>query len=285
MRKNKIALTCVLALSTAFAVAKPVERIVALDFGALDTVTTLGDGQKIVAAPINNAPEYLNTFFKDNKVANAGGLKQPNLDVVKQVNPDFIVISGRANQYFDELNTIAPTMKYTVSGDDYFAGVQNNVLEIAGQLEKTQEAKVALEALEAKSKALQVANQKSNKKALVLLHNKDNLILSDKSGYAKVIFGLAGVKNAYVREDSERVVVDDAFLNKANPDVIYIVDRSAAIGDEPLKMARFQDKKLAKIKAIKNQKVVYLNPSLWYLSGNGLQSLNLQLDEVSQGMK
>ncbi len=277
-------LVSILALSAAFVTAKPVERVAALDFGAMDTVVALGDAPKIVAAPTNNAPNYLLPVFKSATIVNAGGLKAPDMAALKQAKPDFIVISGRANQYYDELNGMAPTLKYSADAKNYWHSVKSNILTVAAKLEKTDEANRQLQALEQKLQNIQTQTRQSKQKALVLLHNDGKLMLSDKSAYASVVFGLAGVKNAHVRETDERVVVDAAFLKKANPDVIFIVDRSAAIGNAALTKEYWQDKAFSKIKAVKKQQVVTLDSSLWYLSGGGLQSLNLQLDEVAKNI-
>ncbi len=286
MRKNHWAMMGILALSAAFATAKPVDRIVALDFGALDTISSLGDANKVVAAPIDNAPKYLANFFTGQTVENAGGLKMPQIEAIKKTNPDLIIISGRANQFYDELSTIAPTIKYAAQSDDYMDSVRQNIMEVAQKLEKTELANQKIDELHQKIADLKNISARNASKAIILLHNDGKLILSEKSNYANIIFGLAGLGNAAESGGSERVIVDNQFLSKVNPDIIYIVDRSAAIGKTPLNVAAyFQDKNLKKLTAVKNSKVVYLEPTLWYLSGGGLQSLGLQLDEIKSSLK
>ncbi|TBU73472.1 iron ABC transporter substrate-binding protein, partial [Phytopseudomonas daroniae] len=66
----------------------------------------------------------------------------------------------------------------------------------------------------------------------------------------------------------------------ASPDVIFIIDRSAAIGATPLDVATLANSQLASTPAAQAKRIVYLDPPLWYLSGGGLQSLDLQIDQV-----
>ncbi|BBI64593.1 hypothetical protein HSBAA_58990 [Vreelandella sulfidaeris] len=71
-------------------------------------------------------------------------------------------------------------------------------------------------------------------------------------------------------------------ISEINPDVVLVVDRSAAIGDEPAD-ADALTQALSDAGAEKAQ-VVMLTPALWYLSGGGLQSLRLQIEEVSSAL-
>ena len=63
------------------------------------------------------------------------------------------------------------------------------------------------------------------------------------------------------------------------PTHLFVVDRSAAIGDEPLDAEQLsRDLAAAGGQAID---VTVLTPSLWYLSGGGLQSVRLQVEEIA----
>ncbi|MCO6516419.1 MAG: hypothetical protein J6586_07980, partial [Snodgrassella sp.] len=73
-----------------------------------------------------------------------------------------------------------------------------------------------------------------------------------------------------------RIMVDNRFIAQYQPDIVYVIDRSKAIGKTPMRNDYFDDKILQRA----GTKVVYLSADLWYLSGNGLESLNQQIDEV-----
>jgi len=71
-------------------------------------------------------------------------------------------------------------------------------------------------------------------------------------------------------------------LAQMAPDTLLVVDRSAAIGAEPLAPETF---KASLAEAGVSAEVVVLNPGLWYLSGGGLQSVRLQVDEVVNAVR
>lgn len=285
MKKSVLALGCVLGLSvvTAGAEALPVknaQRIVSMDFGALDTLTELGAANKIVALPKDNAPEYM-AQYSTSQYGNTGGMKEPNLAAIKAAKPDVIIMSGRQNAAYDELVKIAPAIRYATDSKKYLESAKDNTLMLGELVGKKAEAEQKWAALEAKIKGIQAQADASSIKATVMLHNGGKLMVSNSS-YAAFIHDVLHVKKADSALGDERVVVDSAYLNKVNPDVIYIVDRSGAIGQPALDVSLFAAKDMQKVKAVKNQKVVVLTPKLWYLSGGGLQSIALQADEVAK---
>ncbi|MBP6346143.1 ABC transporter substrate-binding protein [Neisseriaceae bacterium CLB008] len=285
MRKSVYALGCVLGLSVAAVGAqelpvKDAKRIVAMDFGALDTLAELGAANRVVALPKENGPEYMSVYATD-AYQNTGGMKTPDLAVIKAAKPDVIIMAGRQNAAHDELVKIAPTIRYATDSKKYLASAKDNALMLGELVGKKAEAEQKWAALETKIKGIQAQADASPVKATVMLHNGGKLMVSN-SGYAAFIHDALHVKKADANVGDERVVVDAAYLNKVNPDVIYVIDRSSAIGQAPLDMKLFADKDMKKVKAVKNQKVVVLTPKLWYLSGGGLQSISLQADEVAK---
>jgi iron complex transport system substrate-binding protein len=56
----------------------------------------------------------------------------------------------------------------------------------------------------------------------------------------------------------------------ADPEVIFIINRSAAIGAEPLTTKALHASPLSGTSPGRNGRIVYLDPALWYLSGGGL---------------
>ena len=91
---------------------------------------------------------------------------------------------------------------------------------------------------------------------------------------------MAGVKKADTDTQEKGLSATSAYLELKNPDLIFIVDRSAAIGQTPMDPHHFNKAEFAAVNAVKEGKVIYLTPKLWYLSGQGLQSIERQLDEV-----
>lgn len=85
-------------------------------------------------------------------------------------------------------------------------------------------------------------------------------------------------------EKGKRRVVTSEMIVQANPDVIFIIDRSEAIGAGKLEKTAFEDGAIKSTSAYKNSGIVYLQADLWYLSGGGLDSLTKQIEAVENAL-
>ncbi|WP_077928597.1 ABC transporter substrate-binding protein [Wohlfahrtiimonas populi] len=279
---RKLLLATLLVGSFGSAMADP--KGVVMDFGALDTIEALGGSASVSALPKEFAPEYLEKYkTADYKLS--GDMFKLDMDLIRQENPDFIIISGRQGRSAAELQSIAPVINFSAGNDNYMESVQYNILAVGKAIGKEAEAKAALEKLDAKIKSAQEKSAASKQKAIVVMHNDGNVGLINHSGYATLVHDVAGVKRADEKKHEGRVAADAKYLTEVNPDIIYVVDRSAAIGAKPLDENYFKAKELAEVKAVKDVNVIYLTPKLWYLSGKGLQSIDLQVEEVMTPIK
>lgn len=279
---RKLLLATLLTLSFGTAMADP--KGVVIDFGALDTIDALGASDAVVALPKSNTPEYLSQYNAD-KYQSSGGLKEANFEVIGAAKPDFIVISGRLGKSQDELQKIAPVINFSEGNEDYLASAKANIIKVAKAVGKEAEANEALTKLDAKIKDAAAKNAASPKKAVVVIHNDGKLGVSNSSGYASLIHDVAGVKRADEKKYEGRVAADAKYFTETNPDIIFVVDRSSAIGATPMVADYFEAAEFADVKAVKDGKVVVLTPKLWYLSGKGLQSIELQVDEVTKAVE
>ncbi|GAA5098546.1 ABC transporter substrate-binding protein [Wohlfahrtiimonas larvae] len=278
---RKLLLATLLVGSLGSAMADP--KGVVMDFGALDTIDALGSSEAVIALPQQNAPEYLKQYTAE-KYQNTGGMKEPNIELIRNAKPDFIVISGRQGKFIDELKAIAPVTNFS-GGEDYLGSAQKNIIAVGKVVGKEAEAKAAWDKLDEKLKATATKNAASPKKAVVVMHNDGKIGVANNSGYATLIHEVAGIKRADEKKYEGRVAADAKYFTDTNPDIIFIVDRSAAIGATPMKADYFKAADFANVQAVKDGKVIVLNPKLWYLSGRGLQSIELQVDEVTKAVE
>ncbi|HCM64032.1 MAG TPA: iron ABC transporter substrate-binding protein [Morganella sp. (in: Bacteria)] len=261
-------------------VRKPA-RVVLFDFGVHDTMKQLGLADNVAGLPLSNLPEYLKGQVNSN-VADAGGMKTPDLAKIAELKPDLIVITGRQGKSFDELSKIAPTVNLGTGGDDYLKAAQANIALI-GQLYDID--KKTAEALATLNKTIVQAQEKaakSGKKVLVMLHN-DGKLFPNKQPVVYQVVKAAGVElpvdaNA---EKGKRPQLTPEVVAELNPDVILVIDRSAAIGAGAWDKAAFETDGVKKTNAYKDGKIIVLQPDLWYLSGGGLDSLNRQVQAVA----
>lgn len=261
------------------------QRIVTLNIGSIENLKLIH--ANIVGLPKLALPSYLNEYALNKSIANVGSLVKVDMETIKTLKPDLIIAGGRLSSSYNELSKIAPTIYPNNDYHDPMGALQKD-LEILGKL-FNQEGfyQKEYQKLENKIKRLQSKISKSDEKALVLLHNKGNFSAFGKGSRFGLAFGLLDVKEAAPElETGQRGFrATPEFIEEVNPDIIYIIDRSAAIGDTPLTMDELTDSKIRHTNAYKNGKIVFLDSKVWYLSGTGgLTSINKMIDEIASAM-
>ena len=259
-----------------------------MNYGALDTLDALGKGSIVTATPLSVLPAYLQQY-KNATITDTGNMKEPNLDAIKQAKPQLIIIDGRQASHTEEFTKIAPVINLSVDAKNYLESTKNHINVLANITGTEETANNLIQSLDAKLSKAQSVAQASDKKAIVAIHNDGKMILINASSSAALIHDVLHVKRAVPLAPQKTngigkpkpIFIDNSFISKVKPDVIYVVDRSKAIGQSAMKDDFFNAKVLAKSKT----EVVYLTPDLWYLSGGGAESLDRQIDEVIDALK
>lgn len=264
--------------------AQAEQRIASFDLGSLDTLDALGLSDQVVGVPKSSLPNYLEQYA-EGTYSDIGGLRSPDMEALSESEPSLILYTGRQGDWEDELGEIAPLLNTSLQGDDYLSTFDAHVRELASRLDAEAQAEEALERLhtEIESQREALSNAPST---LVVTHNGGNLMLNQHP----VVHDVLGVKELEMPESvtsekrGERTFtpLSAEAIAKINPDIVLVVDRSAAIGDEPADADSLR--KTLQDAGADNAQVVMLTPALWYLSGGGLQSLALQVEEVAAAL-
>lgn len=253
--------------------------VVSFDWGAADTLAALGLEDHLVGVPHQAAPAYVADLVKGR--ADVGGLKTPDVEAIAGVSPDLILVTGRQSAALEDLEAVAETHDVTLAEGDYFAALSDKVQALAAPYGAEAQASERLAALEAEIEATRAALA-DDLEAVVVTHNAGGYSLRQEP----VIGELLGIDHPDVPASVEPVShgsrtftpLAPADIAAMAPDELFVVDRSAAIGDTPLDVADLQAALAAEGgEAID---VTVLSPGLWYLSGDGLQSVHAQLNEV-----
>lgn len=124
--------------------------------------------------------------------------------------------------------------------------------------------------------------QASGKKALVLLTNDGKVSAYGSGSRFGLVHDALGVaqadKNIKVGVHGQQVTYE--YVAMLNPDIIFVVDRSVAIGRSAKNPNVLNNVLVNKTKAAKNGAIILLDPQVWYLSGGGIISLNKMISEV-----
>ncbi|WP_445478629.1 siderophore ABC transporter substrate-binding protein [Lysinibacillus irui] len=257
------------------------EKVVVFDNGFLDTLDALG--VKPTAVVQDSLPSYLSKF-KDSTYVNAGTLFEPDYEKLSEINPDIIFISGRASAAYAELSKIAPTVYIGVDNKKFLESFEANT-ELAGKIfGKEKEAADAIAAYEAKVEEVKAKATASEEKALVVLGSEGALSAYGSGSRFGVIHDVFGVKAADEKIEASTHGANASFeyVRDTNPDILFVVDRDAVVNEngESGTKAAIENEIVSATNAVKNGKVFYLDPEIWYLSGGGLQSETQKIDDV-----
>ncbi len=256
------------------------QKIVVFDFGTMDTLITLH--HDVAGYPKKSIPTYLQTHQTPQHI-DAGSMKKPDFTLLKQAKPDLIVITGRQGEQYEALSAIAPTIDMSIDATQYLDSFQQNAYLWGQLLDQATQTEAQLDQLMKKINSTQhKIKQQSKQSALVLIHNEGKFIVAHSSANASIIHDVAGFAKADAQISKERKIVDADYLARINPDYIFVIDRSAAIGQAAMQASQLTQ--LAKTATIQPH-IVTLSPDLWYLSGGGIQSLALQLDEINSALQ
>ena len=259
------------------------KKVVVFDNGSLDTINALGEGKSVAAVALKNLPPYLSEFKSSES---AGGLKEPDLEKINAVQPDLIIISARQESFKKDLEKIAPVLYLGVDNAKVWESTKANIMTLANIYGKETEATKQVETLEKNIAAVKEKAQKANLSTLTVLSNEGQLAaFGPGSRYAIVndVFGFKSVDDT-IKASTHGQQVSYEYVLEKNPDVLFVVDRTKALSGKTTETLVASNELVKQTNASKNKKVIDLDPTLWYLSGGGLQSTQLMLDGVAKAL-
>src|SRR5690606_1532776 len=145
----------------------------------------------------------------------------------------------------------------------------------------------AVSRIKAKIEALESVVSESGSSALIVMHNKGKFSAFGVNSRFGIIHGLFGFAQAVEDLDRSRhgQAVSNEFIQAADPDYLFMVDRSAVVNKQATNREVIENVLVQRTKAYKNGNVVYLDPEAWYISGGGITSLELMIEEVADNFR
>jgi len=260
-------------------VKKNPKKVVVFDFGILDTLDELGID--VAGVPQTNIPAYLKKYA-DKKYTNVGGLKEPDFEAIHELKPDIIFISGRQSALYDQFAEIAPTVYVEIDTANYLKSFEKNMNLVGEIFDKKAEVAKELKNIEADANQLHDQAQKLNEKALVVLANEGKVSAfgpSSRYGLIHDVFGFAPA-DKQIEASTHGQSISFEYILEKNPDILFVIDRSSAIGGEIGAKKALENDLVKKTSAYKNNKIIYLDADTWYLSGGGLKSFKAMTKEM-----
>ena len=262
------------------------KRVVVFDYGVADILKNLGV-DAVVGLPKNGKMPEILSNYSDDKYTNVGSLKETDFEAVESLNPDLIIIGGRQAEDIDSFKEIAPTVNLAVDGQDYMNSFKSVVTDLGNLFDKQDEAKKAIDEIEAKIAKVNKTVTEKGLTASVVMANEGNIsAFSAKSRYGLIYNGLGFAevdKNIDDSTHGQQVSFEYFLENKA--DYVFVVDRGAITGKGDSASKLFDNEVMNKTEVAKNGSIVYLNSVIWYTMTGGIESTNQMIDEIADAIK
>lgn len=270
------------SLGTVTVPVKP-KKAVVFDFGILDIIKSLGIDVELAVA-VESLPAYLSEYSEN---VSAGSLKNPDLETLFDFEPEVIFISGRQQDFFADLNEIAPTVFVELDSTKYMEDFKHNVALVAdvfGVKELADQKLAEIDQLLATAQA-EIASKED--KALILLTNDGNVSVYGKGSRFGFIHDLLGVKAAddNIEASTHGQEANYEYISQVNPDIMFVIDRTQVVAGETDASAALNNDLVNATNAAQNDKIINLDPDYWYLSGGGIISVIEMITSISNAMK
>ncbi|MCR4539919.1 siderophore ABC transporter substrate-binding protein [Pseudomonas sp. 18.1.10] len=266
----------------------PVQRVVALDMNEVDFLDQLG--VPVAGMPKDFVPPFLQRYKDDAAVVDTGAIVQPNLERVHAAKPDLILITSLQAPHYGELSQIAPTVQFDVDYRDsqkrHIEVIKQHLLTLGQIFAKPDLAQQQVAALDAKVAEARRVTAERPERALVVLHNNGAFSSFGVQSRYGFVFTELGVKPASPTAEAglHGQLISSEFIQQANPDILYVVDRTAVMEHRPLLNAHtLGNPLLRQTNAWKTGRVVFVDADAWYVMAASPSSIKQVIADVLQG--
>lgn len=255
-------------------------KVVALDLAAIDALDALG--VRADGVPAVRPPAYLAPALEG--VQTVGSLFEPDFEALAALGPDLIIAGGRSQKQVEPLGKIAPTIDMTIWGSDMLGQARARVTAYGQIFDLEDKATEVLAGFDTAMTAAQDAT-KDKGNALILLTNGGTVSAYGNDSRFGWLHDAVGIPEAYadITAETHGESVSFEFIAEVNPDWLLVIDRGAAIGKEGEAAAVTLDNPLVMgTTAGKKGQIIYLDSAAIYLSGGGVQSMQVILGQITE---
>lgn len=202
-----------------------------------------------------------------------GTLFEPNLEALNALKPQAVFVGSRMAEKSEEIGKVAPVYNLTIDTNDVYASSKQQLADfgrIFGKEDKAKELQADIDA-----KVEEVKKAVSGKgTGLAILINGDKMSAYGKNsryGYLHTTFGIP-MADENIQEARHGQPISFEYLQKTDPDWLFVLDRGAAVGQEGKSAQALLDNPLIhNTKAWKNKQIVYLSPDSYLAFGGYYQ--------------
>lgn len=256
------------------------EKVVIFDMGVLDTFNELE--LPVYGLPQSNVPSAL-AKYEGSDYKNAGTLFEPDYEALFNMEPELIIISGRAAEAYDQLSEIAPTIYVGTSNEAFMDSVYAN-LELFATIFPSHAETIETEitTLKADIKTLNDKASTEALKTLFVLANGDALSAYGSGSRFGMLYDDFGfpVVDESIEASTHGQEISFEYIANQNPGILVVMDRGVIVGSEVKAQDLLNNALVNSTDAAKNNKIVYVDAEVWYLMTGGLSATKTMVQEL-----
>lgn len=204
-----------------------------------------------------------------------GTLFEPNLEALHALKPQAVFVGSRMAEKIEELAKVAPTYNLTIDTHNVYESSKQQLSDFGRIFNKQEQAQKAQAEIDsAIEEAKKAVAGKGNGLAILINGNKMSAYgKNSRYGYLHTTFGIP-MADENIQEARHGQPISFEYLQKTDPDWLFVLDRTAAIGEEGVSAQEVLNNPLMhNTKAYKNKQIVYMSPDSYLAFGGYYQWL------------
>jgi iron complex transport system substrate-binding protein len=202
-----------------------------------------------------------------------GTVFEPDLEALNAMQPQAILVGSRMAEKYDALSNIAPTLDMSIDTANIYESSKQRLLDLGALFGKSDQAiklQQDIDGLIEETKA--VTENKGTGLMIMVNGNKLSAYgVESRYGFIHTVLNVPTADDQ-IKEGRHGQPVSFEYLQKVNPDWLFVMDRSAAIGEDSVGAKAVLDNPLvAQTTAWKKDQVVYLSPDSYLAFGGYYQ--------------
>ena len=201
-----------------------------------------------------------------------GTVFEPDLEALNAMQPQAILVGSRMAEKYNALSSIAPTLDMTIDTANIYESSKQRLHDLGALFGKSDQAAKLQGNIDSLINETQALTKNKGNGLVIMVNGNKLSAYGDKSrfGFVHTVLGVPMVDNQ-ISDARHGQPVSFEYLQKTNPDWLFVLDRSAAIGEDGAGAKAVLDNPLvAQTTAWKKGQVVYLSPDS-YLAFGGYQ--------------
>lgn len=262
------------------------KKVVVFNIATLDIMDALNIPVSAVPQSDVHFPDFLSKY-SDKSYTNVGTLFEPNYEVLSSLAPDVIIAGGRANDVYNKLNDIAPTISLDIDPNNFLASLTQRTEQLGTLFNKQDQAKKLIADFNQKIEQLKPKTNTAGSALVIMVNGGKMSAYGPKSRFG-FIFDILGFKPATTFQEAGRHgnAVTSEFILNVNPQWLFVLDRDNAIGNKEAQSAQqvLNNDLIQKTDAWQNNHIVYLDSTSMYIAG-GIQTYSHLMDQISEALQ